>query len=59
MDYMQVLEFYSITNPQDEEKPSSQEKSQGVCQEFRLGSKTYYLSAISMLEGIGVTQKTM
>ena len=59
MDYMQVLEYYSITKVQDGEKPLSPEKLPLGCLEFHLDNKTYYLSAISILEGIGDTRKTM
>ena len=45
MDYMQVLEFFSITNPLEEEKLLSQEKSLADYHLFQLGNKIYYISA--------------
>ena len=58
MDYMQVLEFFSITNPLEEEKLLSQEKSLEDYHAFQLGSKIYYISATWMQNATGGTLKT-
>ena len=39
MDYMQVLEYYSITKVQDGEKPLSPEKLPLDCLEFHLTTR--------------------
>jgi hypothetical protein len=43
-DYMYLLEFFSITNPLEEEKLLSQEKSLEDYHAFQLGNKIYYIS---------------
>ena len=58
MDYMQVLEYFSIMKVPDEGKRLLPEKLPEDCPVFQLGNKTYYLSETLMQEGIGDTQKT-
>ena len=59
MDYMQVLEYFSIMKAPAEERRLLPVKLPEDSPVFQLDNKVYYLSETLMHEGIGDTPETL